>query len=345
MKSKTWFYKFIFGLLFTIVIFSLITIFIDPYFHFHKPFSFISYRLYDERYMNDGISRHFDFDAMITGTSISQNFKTSELDALFGTKSVKETFSGSGYKEQSENIMRAIKYNSNLETVFWGLDYNGLLRDSDWKRYDEYPTYLYDNNIFNDVAYLLNKSIMYHGTLLNIYMTLTNQASTSFDEYSYWEDDYKDAYFTRASQIDPMKPSLSNDQRKIVCDTINQNVVAVAKQNPNVTFYIFLPPCSINYFDNIYAQGDTIIHLDAEQQAIELMLQCENIKLFSFTNNHEIINNLDNYHDGIHYNAKINSLLLKYMVNDEYRITKENYQAHIANAKDYYLNFDYDSVY
>ena len=39
---------------------------VDPYFHFHKPFSFLSYRLYEERYTNDGISRHFEYDTIIT---------------------------------------------------------------------------------------------------------------------------------------------------------------------------------------------------------------------------------------------------------------------------------------
>ena len=39
----------------------------DPYFHYHGPFSSFSYRLYEERYINDGISRHFNYDAIITG--------------------------------------------------------------------------------------------------------------------------------------------------------------------------------------------------------------------------------------------------------------------------------------
>ena len=91
--------------LLTVLIFvACVVIIVDPYFHYHKPFSFLSYRLYEERYTNDGISRNFTFDAMITGTSMAQNFKPSEMDALFGTHSVKETFSGAGYQELSEKL-------------------------------------------------------------------------------------------------------------------------------------------------------------------------------------------------------------------------------------------------
>ncbi len=106
-----WFKKCITAL-FILLIGSVILFWIiDPYFHFHKPFSFVSYRLYDERYINDGISRHFDYDAIITGMSMAQNFKTSEADKFLGVKSVKETFSGADYKEISKNLGRALKYN------------------------------------------------------------------------------------------------------------------------------------------------------------------------------------------------------------------------------------------
>lgn len=94
MKAKKWFLSCMSVLAGSILIMLLVFWIFDPYFHYHKPFSFISYRLYDERYINDGISRHFDYDAIITGTSMAQNFKTSEVDALFGVESVKETFSG-----------------------------------------------------------------------------------------------------------------------------------------------------------------------------------------------------------------------------------------------------------
>ena len=89
MKAKKWFLSCMSVLAGSILIMLLVFWIFDPYFHYHKPFSFISYRLYDERYINDGISRHFDYDAIITGTSMAQNFKTSEVDALFGVESVK----------------------------------------------------------------------------------------------------------------------------------------------------------------------------------------------------------------------------------------------------------------
>lgn len=127
--AKKWFIRCFASLLLSIFLVFLIVWIFDPYFHFHKPFSFVSYRLYDERYTNDGISRHFDYNAIITGTSMAQNFKPSEMDALFGTKSVKETFSGAGFQELSQNLERALQRNKDLKTVLWTLDYSGLIRE------------------------------------------------------------------------------------------------------------------------------------------------------------------------------------------------------------------------
>ena len=75
---------------------------IDPYFHYHKPF-FSYFKLDNQRYQNDGIAKNFDYDAIITGTSMTENFKTSEFDELFNVKSVKMSFSGGSFKEINEN--------------------------------------------------------------------------------------------------------------------------------------------------------------------------------------------------------------------------------------------------
>ena len=52
-----------------LVFFGGLTAVVDPFFHFHKPLSGLAYPIDSERYQNDGISRHFTYDAVITGTS------------------------------------------------------------------------------------------------------------------------------------------------------------------------------------------------------------------------------------------------------------------------------------
>ena len=68
---------------------------IDPFFHYHKPDTEkYFYELNNQRSQNDGVMKRFDYDALITGSSMSAYFRTSELDELFGTDSIKVTFNG-----------------------------------------------------------------------------------------------------------------------------------------------------------------------------------------------------------------------------------------------------------
>lgn len=109
----------------------------------------IQYKFAGERYMNDGIVRHFNYDAIITGTSMTQNFKTSTLDMLFGTQSIKTSFSGATNKELADNLDRAFSANSGIKMVVRSLDTYGLVQDKDLYASDfDFPTYLTNNNPF-----------------------------------------------------------------------------------------------------------------------------------------------------------------------------------------------------
>ena len=347
--AKKWFLKCIAALGCALVFTALVVVIVDPYFHYHKPFSFLSYRLYEERYINDGISRHFDFDGMVTGTSMAQNFKPSQMDALFGTTSVKETFSGAGYQEISQNLDRALSRNKNLKLVLMALDYNGFLRDYDWVQYDEYPTYLYDDNPFNDVSYLFNKSILYHGVMTNLVMTLSGAPSTTMDEYSSWDWetglDQILASYNRNTLDKDIPKGFGEEERSMVTKTITSNVTEIVNKYPDTTFYIFYPPYSICYWDSLNLTGTLDRQVMAEQIATELLLECPNIKLYSFSDQYDVICNPDYYSDGGHYSAEINSCILDWIAEGTGLITKENYLEKLAQEKEFYSGYDYESLY
>lgn len=347
--AKKWFVKCLVTILALLALVAAVIIVFDPYFHYHKPFSFLSYRLYEERYVNDGISRNFDFDAIITGTSMAQNFKPSEMDALLGTHSVKETFSGAGYQELSENLERALSRNPDLKTVLWVVDYNGFLREYDWAQYENYPTYLYDDNLFNDTAYLFNKSILYHGVLSNIRMTLGGIESTTMDEYSSWERDCGLEYIMQSYDRENVKPAADRDfgqeEYNMVVKTIDTNILQLINRYPDVTFYLVYPPYSICYFDALVLKGTLERQLQAEQVATELLLQCPNVKLYNFFDQYDVICNPDYYCDDGHYNGEVNSMMLRWISQDIGLVTRENYLDKLETEREFYSGYDYDSIY
>lgn len=348
-QDKKWFIKFIVSLIVSIAGIILVTVIVDPYFHYHAPIEGISYRLYEERYINDGIGRQFDYDTIITGTSMTQNFKPSEWDAMTDSRTVKIPFSGGSFIEIGNNLRRAISYNKNLKTVIWGIDYNCFLRKYDYDGYGMYPEYLYDNNIWNDTSYVLNKSILYHGTIFNIFNTLSNEKSTTMDEYASW--DYGRGMeailrsYERREDILPMEPELTTEEREMVIENIQKNLVELANENPDITFYFFYTPYSIVYWDKEYREGTMLKQFEAEEIATSMLLQCPNIKLYNFFDKYDIICNVENYKDKEHYIAEVNSCILKWMYEGNGLVDELSYMEQIEKNREFYRNYPYDDLF
>ena len=100
MNIKKWNIVVIGGTLGLLLMLVGVTAFIDPFLHYHAPLSFLEYPLKDERYQNNGIAKNYDYDAMITGTSMTQNFKASDFETLWGVKTVKTSYSGATYQKK-----------------------------------------------------------------------------------------------------------------------------------------------------------------------------------------------------------------------------------------------------
>ena len=122
MANKRFFIATVSIFLVLICIMGGLTVFVDPLFHYHSPVDGISYPLSNQRYQNYGIVKQFDYNALITGTSMTENFKTSDWEAAFGGQAIKVPFSGSYLKETSACIQTALESNPQLKYVVRSLD-------------------------------------------------------------------------------------------------------------------------------------------------------------------------------------------------------------------------------
>jgi len=329
-----------------------LTVLIDPYFHYHKPLESLSYRIYNERYQNDGIVKHFDYDAIITGTSMTQNFKASEFDSLFGVHSVKVPFSGGGFKEINENLERALTANPKIKMILWGLDYGGLCLSADWTRYEEelYPRYLYDNKFYNDVKYVFNKTVLFSETIATLDYTRAGGSTTTFDAYNNWMAGRtfgRDAIIAGISlpqEVANTIPFIKEDQQ-IVQENLLQNVTTLASRYPDVEFYLFFTPYSIYHFAVLYWQGILDRQMEIEKFAIEQLLQCENIHLFSFFTEVDVTTDPDKYKDMNHYGESVNSQMLAWMREGCDELTMENYESYCRQEREFYMNYDYNALF
>lgn len=325
-----------------------LTAVIDPFFHYHKPLEGVEYPLErgSERYLNDGIIRNFDYDAAITGTSMMQNFKTSQFDSLFGTKSVKVTLTGDTYWAIDEEVRKIFREKSDIKYIFRCLDYNKIYDSNDGYNYDNVPTYLYDENPWNDVQYLFNKDVFIDNTLGTIIYNLQGQKTTDMDEYSAWADSYPTG---REYVLEKYKiPSKCIDQREFseedeetVRHNVETNVLDMVKAHPETTFYFYTPPYSAAWWYRLKCSGNVIRYFRAEQLQAEMLMEYDNVKLFSFADMFDLTCNLDNYKDETHYSSDISEKIIDWIYDGTGLMTKENYEARIDSMIDFYVNYNY----
>lgn len=344
---KFWIIGTLLCILAAFIIFAAPTVYIDPLFHYHAPLKGYEYPLNNERYQNDGITRNFDYNGIITGSSMVQNFMTSEADGIFGADFIKVTFSGGYYKEVNDNLKRAYSSGKDIKYVIRCLDYSRLVQDKDDYREDRYyPTYLYNDNPLDDMEYVLNKSVLFEQTFKVIEYTKDGNKTTSFDEYANWNDSYTfgaEAVLSTYELEEPAKAPriLTDEEADTVRENIRQNVIKLTDEHPETTFYIFFPPYSICYWDALKNSGEVDWRIDAEAAAIEELLGHQNIKLYSFCDNFELVCNLDNYKDRAHYGEWINSRILEWLHNGEYLLTEDDYRNYIDTIREFYNSYDY----
>ncbi len=197
---------------------------------------------------------------------------------------------------------------------------------------------------------MLNKSVLFEDVYSVIKLTLTGQKTTSFNYYSNWMKKFKfgkeaiDLSYKRPEKTVVDTPFSTEDLSKLK-ENISSNVIETANKYPDTDFYIFLSPYSIYYWDKLNQTGELKRQIEAEKEVIEMLVNVENIHVFSFNNNFDLICNTDHYTDQYHYDESINSQILNWISERKYEITKSNYLDYINSIDDFYTNYDYESLF
>lgn len=327
-----------------------IVILVDPYFHYHKPIKGLSYVIDDARRQNYGILEHFDYDAIITGTSIDENAKASEVDSIFGVNSIKVPYSGGFFPEIAYGLRQSYRTGHNPKMIMMSLCNNYFVADKNYwgnEQFD-YPYYLYDDNIINDWHYLFSERI-WGLTINNLISTIKGVPATNFDEYTNWA---KTSIFGRESMLKTYERpetlpenGLTKEEESTLRDNISFNIISLAKSHNNTIFYLYFPPYSVVYWDEIRRKGEFDKVLTEMKLVIEELINVENIKLFYFSDDTEITSNLDNYRDSIHYAEWINSYMIKAMSKGDNLLTKGNYMEYLKKTEEFYGNYNYEQLF
>ncbi|MCR4793383.1 MAG: hypothetical protein K5871_11575 [Lachnospiraceae bacterium] len=321
---------------------------IDPFFHFHAPLPGFSYIMDDERYQNDGIIRNFDYDILITGTSVSENFRVSLCDELFGGTSVKATCAGGYYREIADTERRALEYNPDLKVVIRSMDTSFVLFDKDYRNPEAPdPVYLYDDDPYNDEEYLFNGDVLFEYVCPIILRTIRGIPSDTMEDYMRFAEDRPLGAAYALQDIVTIEPAvlqrhLTEEERLMLTENIRCNLAANVEAYPDVEFYYFFPPYSIAEWIGAHiALGTMPAYIETMEIMTGEMLKYDNVHVFCFYDDTDMITDLNNYSDMYHYSGEISDRILEQMAAGEHELTGDTYREYFESVEEFYTNYDY----
>jgi len=303
-----------------------LVILIDPFYHYHKPLPGLKAVLNEKEYQCIGTLKNFDYDAVIAGSSVAENYNNAWFDNGFECTSIKAIRSYGATADLCYFLETAFD-NNELKYVFYNLDPSSLKGDV-YTTFEETgcPMYLYDDNPLNDVKYLYNKDVLFE----RIPYTLAQSFMGDYDEgesynWGKWKNfnlDMCTGLYLRHPRVADMKDSHVYDKN------LKNNlslITELIEEHPETTFYIFMPPYSMLWWDNAYREGDTEFYLYAMEEAINTLSSYNNVEFFYFMNDRDVITNLDsNYMDTLHFSPDINHYICDCLAAGKFRADATN---------------------
>lgn len=316
---------------------------VDPCLYYRVPDKWQPV-LFNERYQMAGLAKNVEADTVLVGTSMAANYRASWIEEAFGTSAVRLTIPD-GYYSEFDQLMGALFRAQDPERVIFGMDVSILIRDESGLT-GAMPEYLYNSNPLDDIQYLLNKDTLYYSA----YTLLANRwgRGDTLDEGFTWD---RTTWWNHMTALENyQRPAVAEEQlpADAYAEDVAANVRIVegwAQAHPETEFDLFLPPYSILFWDRVIREGRVDAVFAAIRQAVEQLLSYENVKIYGYLMDEEIVADLDNYCDSIHHSGDVCRKILAMLRADEGRLTEENLEEALANWREFVIHYDYEKFW
>ena len=293
----------------------------DPFYHYHKPIKPLKAVLTQAEYQVIGTLRTFDYDSLIAGSSMAENYNNKWFDETFGCTTIKAVKPGANTSDLVY-LLEAAYEEKEIKNIFYTLDIAALTTTVQEHYVNEgMPLYLYNKNSLDDVKYLFNKHVLFE----DIPYMIANSFIGDYDEGDSFNwakyKDFKTLHYTPTEEKQADKTL--DEYGKYVDFNINK-LENLVKSHPETKYIFIIPPYSCLWWYEAYMMGDIDLNFYALEQAFEKLIPLENVEIFYFQNMEEIVSDLSLYMDTIHYNTDVNRKLVELLSVDEYKVTFEN---------------------
>lgn len=343
----------IFGFAALLVAIMLFVFVVDPLYQFRSPLFDMPVILENQIYQTPGAAKNLDYDALIMGSSMTENFSVNQFNRLMNTDMLKLSYAGAytdDYKLISE---QAFSGKNNIRYMIIDLNDFQLFMEPGI-HYVERPEYLYSKSLPGKYKYLLNYDCF--NMAVNRVLDGLTGTKSNIDTAYHWDNNVE--YGTDAllphypTYFDDYDEWLSNGKINLeITDEIKTNILGNAEcmgniisSHPETEFIVFYPPYSTLYWLGIVSKGQLDQRIYAYETVAKELLKYENVKFVSFLADENIICDLNNFRDECHYSPEISSFMCDAMVGNEYVLTEDNVSEYFDDLREFVLSYDYSII-
>lgn len=306
---------------------------IDPL-QFYRKAAYPPLLIGQKRFQVPGLIKHYDYDTVVIGTSVSENFEARDIKKELSLNALNLSMQGASVLEQKLALTLALQ-TGKVRNVIWDINFEFLRGDAEWvANFDgSFPFYFYDDNPLNEVNnYLLNVDtaknslkILLRRCGLNTYRSFTPD-----ELYPWYRKKPSGAAVVRKSwqlaAAKGRKPFLG-EVAEYASAKLNANfdrqVLQLIREHPEVKFTLYFPPNSVGYYAQVAAAAPEVFDhmLQSRQHVFAQTRDLPNVRLFDFQPLPELIYETDNYFDLMHFTHPISNYILESMRLDRHRMT------------------------
>ena len=320
--------------------------YIDPYSFFHGERNDFPYVMEtnDFMYYNPGIARNYEYDTVVTGSSMSRAMRPTYIDKKLNCKSVKLSMAEARGKDFA-TLLPVIFRNHKLKRIIIGLDTFAFDVDKDYSVYEK-PEYMYDNNPFNDIKYLINyDSVLKSLKVLND--KRKGNITTSKDDYqnytliNQFSEEIVKSIYKQSLPVAYTEPIDKLEYEKTIQENLEANIIPFIIEHPNVKFDFYFPPYSVVKWG---LMGNIDEGLNKIEIIAKILIDYENVSLYFFQGQQEVITDLNHYMDTIHFDTIIADQIVDYIADTGNEMEKETYLKEIKNFGEFIKSYNFSEL-
>ena len=326
-----------------------LVIWVDPFFQYHKPLAWFPYLVDNQVNQNPGLAKHMDYDGILIGSSMTASFNTDWFEELMGMKTQKLSYNGS-YPKDLSNIMQLVfdAKGDQVKAVYMAVDQSTFSADPEETKFPV-TDYLYDDNVFNDVPYLLNKDVLLDYILRPL--ADRKDASDWAELYKpWWTDEYYNKanvlmYYEAVEEKQEEEALAADYFKDAVEENLQKNILPYIEAHPETEFYIFYPPYSILFWNDVTREKELEAVIGRLEYMTERLLNYENVHVFNILGKEDIICNLNNYADYMHYHKNVCRYITECFATGENELHPKNYGQAFDEIRTLAMSYDYPAIW